>query len=228
MWNEPKLDLHAFATRRAKAISATKTKEGWDKTGICFGEFSLMHGERRKHTQERRLPTPEWALNDEGTRGIVLRFCEGYVGIRKGSGTDAERMQAIREKAKAILPNKEAQLEIALRQFHELNGAQPEVTHRDFSIQVQNRDTQVQVLRRGLPEIATSVVYLYYRLGWNSVAVAEQLKIKAPAAREWLYRMNKYARGEQPRAYRRVMPATPWPTDKMPQLFVMRLMGKTM
>jgi len=225
MWNEPKLDEHAFATRRSKAISATPTREGWDTPGISFADFGSMHVHRRK-TQERRVPTPEWALNDEGTRRIVLRFCEGYVGIRKGSGTDAERMQAIREKAKAILPNKEAQLETALRQFHELNGAQPEGTHRDFSIQVQNRDTQIQILRRGLPEIVTSVVYLYYRLGWNSTAIAEQLKLKSPAVREWLYRMSKYAKGESPRAWR-CKPQTPWPKDKVRHLFVMRLMGAT-
>src|SRR5260370_35283457 len=138
-----------------------------------------MDVERKFKAVKRRAGGPPlWSQNDTELRAVVLKFCEGYVGIRKGSGTDAERMQAIREKAKAILPNKEAQLEIALRQFHELNGAQPEGTHRDFSIQVQNRVTQIQILRRGLPEIATSVVYLYYRLGWKSTAIAEQLKLK--------------------------------------------------
>ena len=227
MWGEPSFDQNQFAGRRTKAIKATKTREGgWDTPGISFVDFGSMHVHRRK-TQERRLPAPEWALNDEGTRRVVLRFCEGHVGIRKGFGTDAERMQAIRDKAKAILPNKEAQVEIALRQFHELNGAQPEGTHRDFSIQVQNRDTQIQVLRRGLPELATAAVYLYYRLGWSSVAVAEQLKIKSPAVREWLYRMNKYAKGERVPSGKVRIPLTPWPKDKMQQLFVMRLMGKT-
>ncbi len=227
MWGEPSFDQNQFAGRRTKAVKATKTREGgWDTPGISFADFDSMHVHRRM-TQQRRLPAPQWALNDEGTRGVVLRFCEGHVGIRNGSGTDAERMQAIRDKAKAILPNKEAQLEIALRQFHELNGAQPEGTHRDFSIQVQNRDTQVQVLRRGLPELATAVVYLYYRLGWNSVAVAEQLKIKSPAVREWLFRMGKYAKGERSGSGKCRIPLTPWPKDKMQQLFVMRLTGKT-
>lgn len=228
MWGEPQFDKHAFAGRRAKAVKATKTREGWDTTGISYADFGSMHVHHREETQVRKLPTPEWANNDVGLRRAVLRFCERYVYINKPTGTDAERLQAIRDKAKAMLPSIEKRLNITLRQYHESNGGQRE-GKRDFSITVQNLDRMVQILRRGLPELVTAVMMYYYRLGWNSVKVAEELKLTPPAVREWLYRMNRREAGLKTNKGRRATVGTlPWPKETLWKLFIMRAMGMKM
>jgi hypothetical protein len=225
-WGEPSYDQHAFASHRVKAVAATPTAhEGWNTTGISFADFSNgMHVHRRKHTQERRLPCPPWSQNDVETRAAVLHYCEGYLNLRDHSGDDATRMQRIRDRVKVVLPMRERHLEIMLKQYHE-HGAQPGT--RDFAVQVQNRDRQVFILRKGLPEVITAVVYLYYRLGWNSVAVAEQLGLTSCGVREILWRLNKRMKGEKVPFGKLRLPTTPWPKEMARKLFVSRLLGRS-
>jgi hypothetical protein len=216
---QPQFDEHQFA-HRAKAVSK--------ETGIAWTDYERMHVERKFKAVKRRAGGPPlWSQNDTELRAVVLKFCERYVGIRNPSGTDAERLQAIREKAKAILPSKETLLAISMNQYHELQGLKRPTGGRDFAIQVQNRDSQVQVLRRGLPELAIAVATYSYRLGWDSPTVAQELRLRPPAVREWLYRMNKAAQGTSCPAYRN-KPIVPWPADMIRKLFVMRVMGRTL
>src|SRR6267378_7693516 len=101
MWQEPKFDENQFAGRRTrtKAVRATKTADDWESTGISFQDFGGMHIYRRK-TQDRRLPTPPWAVNDEQLCAVVLLFAEERLYIRDHTGTDQERMDRIAAESK--------------------------------------------------------------------------------------------------------------------------------
>src|SRR6266404_210399 len=105
-WQPPKFDPHQFAGRLSKAVSARYTPEGWDSTGISFNDLqSSMHVHRRQTKRERRLETPEWAVNEKMLREAILRSCERrfYIRTRKkitepSNLTDAQRLEQIREK----------------------------------------------------------------------------------------------------------------------------------
>ncbi len=170
-------------------------------------------------------------MNDKDLRRVVLTFCEGRFFVRPPAGaTDDERLKAIDEKAKKMFPIKELDLDRLLKQFNELSqdpNADKEQLRR-LAILVGNRDSVIQILKRGLPALATSVVVYSYRLGHDSTTVAEQLRLKPPMVRIWLYRMNRVAQG---------LPAsTPhgpyqhknlWPRESLRRLFEMRVLGHT-
>lgn len=62
---------------------------------------------------------------------------------------------------------------------------------RMLEIQILNLDTDlVLTARDGGAAAVAAVVYLYYRNGWDSVAVAEELGFKPPHIRQLLWRMN--------------------------------------
>jgi DNA-directed RNA polymerase specialized sigma24 family protein len=61
---------------------------------------------------------------------------------------------------------------------------------RSLEREIMNVDTDVFLATR-LPEIAAAIIYLYYRLSWNSVSIAEELGLKSPHIRQILYRLNK-------------------------------------
>ena len=50
---------------------------------------------------------------------------------------------------------------------------------RSLEREIMNVDTDV-FLATKMPEIAGAVVYLYWRLNWNSVSIAEELQLKSP------------------------------------------------
>lgn len=60
----------------------------------------------------------------------------------------------------------------------------------DLEIQIQNVDTDLVLTARGHAEMIGAVVYLFYRLGWDSVGVAEQLGLKPPHVRQVLARLH--------------------------------------
>jgi hypothetical protein len=60
----------------------------------------------------------------------------------------------------------------------------------DLEIQIQNIDTDLVLTDKGHAEMIAAIVYLYYRLGWDSVTVAEQLSLKPPHIRQVLARLH--------------------------------------
>src|SRR6266571_1109925 len=157
MWSQPQFDEHQFA-RKARMVSK--------ETHLSFQDAGRMHVERHSKEVARRLPKPEWAMNDKDLRRVVLKFCENYLYIRPPAGaTDGDRMKAIDARAKAVFPVKELELARLLKQFSELSqdpNADKELLRR-LAILVGNRDSIIQILKRGLPALATSVVVYSYR-----------------------------------------------------------------
>ena len=56
--------------------------------------------------------------------------------------------------------------------------------------QIQILDTDLVLTQRGHAEVIVAVVYLFYRMGWDSVEVAEHLSLKPPHIRQVLARMH--------------------------------------
>jgi len=233
MWGEPSFDQNQFAGRRTKAVKATQTREGWDTPGIAHADFASMHIHRRKEVA-RRLPKPEWAMNDKDLRRVVLLYCEGRLYIHPpADASDAERLKAIDARAKAVFPVKELELARLLKQYNELSqdpNADKERVRR-LAILVQNRDSIIQILKRGLPALVMSVVFQSYRLGRDSSTVAQELGIKPPMVRIWLYRMNRLAKGLSASRWRRwnlyYERKNLWPRESLRRLFEMRVLGHT-
>ena len=218
MWGEPQLDAHQFAGKRSKAVSA--------KTGIAWSDFGKMHTYGVKPVA-RRKPIPEWANNDTALCEIVLKFCEEYLYVRDHSGTGAERLQRIADASEQRLPELGKELRTRLEEFHQLTkeGTATEEQLRRFAIVIANRDSQIVMLRRGLPALVTAVITYSYRLGHDSVNVAEQLGIKPPMVRIWLWRCNRLAEGKTKGVVHRVSKTLPLPKEKLRQFFAMRAQG---
>lgn len=189
MWNQqPHFDLHQFY-KRGRIISADSR--------IAFSDYERMHTARRKVQRGRRLDAPSWATNDKELREVVLRYCERRFYLRLGNKlnevnplTNEQRLAQIRDK----------ELKWAERCRENLLGllarkkAEPNNTRLD--IDIQNADSQILIARRGVAAIAVAIVYLYYRLGWDSPEIAQELGIKPPLVRQTLARLHNAAEGK--------------------------------
>lgn len=216
-WSPANFDKHAFAGRRSHAVSI--------ESGISFSDYARMHVMRRARVQERRLPTPVWAVRDDWLRILLVTYLEERFYCKPLSGIDlATRLALARQSALYYAPRKQELLNdwlddyhaISKSQFsnltdeqvmeiflalHEVQGQLPidiEVARnyitrkklRDLEIQIQNIDTDLVLTEKGHAEVIAAVVYLYYRLGWDSVTVAEQLGLKSPHVRQVLARLH--------------------------------------
>jgi hypothetical protein len=196
-WQPPAFDKHQFAGRRSKAVSARYTPQGWETTGISFDNYRTMHSMRRERVQERRLETPTWATNDTELREVILKFCErrfyldeGHRGHVPGLSQEG-RLGRIRQIERLHAKRCERQYHEHLEKYKSL----PEERKAKFSIQLRNADMQVHLYKRGTAAMATAIVYLYYRLGYDSVTVAETLHLNSPLIRQFLARLNNAATG---------------------------------
>jgi hypothetical protein len=184
-----------------------------------------MHVARREKVQERRLPTPKWAIRDEWLRELLVTYLEERFYIHDTNCFDlSERLKIARAAAVAYEPRKRELLSAWLQDYHtistkgradlndedaiqtfaslkEIGGQLPmdaDVARsylsakklHDLEIQIQNIDTDIVLTERGHAEVIVAIVYLYYRLGWDSVTVAEQLGLKSPHVRQVLARLH--------------------------------------
>lgn len=158
-------------------------------TGIAFSDYDRMQTFTRKLAPGRRYDIPTWAVNDDQTCAVIARSMEGRAGLRMRvrEGTELERLT----KAQRILREKEPQLVARLdRLCARFVAAKKEGDEyaRYLGIQIEGIDTQLRLLDRTAETLA-SVVYLYWRCGFNSVEIGEQLGIKASHVRATTYRL---------------------------------------
>lgn len=197
-WQPPAFDKHQFAGRRSRAVSAIYRPDGWDTTGISFDNLKFMHVNRRESVQERRLDTPSWAVNNIELREVLLKFCERRFYLEAGRRahvpglSQEQRFARIRQ----IEQSNAKRWEHICREHRERYKTEPEERKAKLAIQLQNADTQVLLSRRGNMAMAAAVVYLYYRLNYDSVTVASTLRIKPPLVRQFLARLHNAASGQ--------------------------------
>ena len=181
MHNNLRFDPHQFANKRNQPVSAL--------TGIAFDDYRSMSTRTHKPSGERRLPTPEWALNDARLREVIVTYLETRAQIGTGTGTLRARLG----RAMLALRCKKPYFECDLKN---LNGyyrhRKRQRVKRSLQIEIEGLDTQIRIAEN--PALVCAIPYLYYRAQLDSVGVAEELGIKPPHVRMVLYRMNHIAK----------------------------------
>ena len=177
-------------------ISANVTADGWSSTGLDFGDFGRMCTQRRKQSGLRRLATPEWALNPEKLRPLIVRVMELRACFKYPQpGTDSERLARAQKFIDLYLPKKTATLNRMCQRFVALKK-DPTATREQLeklSRQIETMDSEICVLHkpdRGA-EILAGIVHHYYGACLDSVGVATELGIKPPAVRRTLWSMHR-------------------------------------
>lgn len=211
--------------RRPQPVSATKTLDGWISTGISYDDYAGMSLGKRKHTAERRLPTPLWAVNDPLFRRLIVRFMEERAGFRKKQkGGLRERLNRAQT---AIIGQRPRLIELCTRLCGNYvavkdYGAFPDKTEdeiarlaaavngyrtpsmyaehnraivdgkrlRDLEIEIEGLDTYLRITEHGGAGFIVAIVYLYYRVGLDSVGVGIELGLKPPHVRQTLWRLH--------------------------------------
>jgi hypothetical protein len=228
MWQEPKFDRHAF-DRRAHAVSATKTREGWDTTGLSFADFQSMKVHTRR-PQARRLPRPAWSESLEGIRAVTLNYLERRFYINTHLGTDAERIQRIQAKAVSYLPTYREVLNRLLLKHKVLDESGRTKDAEKIAVQVQVIDSTIVTVERGVVALTVAMVYSYFALGYSSVQVAEEFHVKSPCVRATIKRMcdlaPKIVDGRLPEGpHRGGGSKKKWNGERLAHLFMLRTTG---
>jgi hypothetical protein len=65
---------------------------------------------------------------------------------------------------------------------------------KQLESEIEGIDTYLRISENGGADIVAAVVYLYYRTGYDSVGVAEELGIKPPHVRQTIYRLHQTAK----------------------------------
>jgi hypothetical protein len=222
-------------SKRVRAISK--------ESGLTFNDIRRMQTYTRSLNGGKHNPIPRWAMNDLLLRKVILVYLESRIKIGcqrspvESQLTDAERLKAVRDSSLGMIFPLKCRLQGHLNQYAKLSqsGVPQNVLDR-LQRHIENFDTQIVCLERGLDVIATAVTYLSYRLQYNSVQVAETLHLKPCHVRQIINRMNKawtrisgeYPDGKYSPGGRRwgAMHAH-WPPDRLRKLFVLRASGKS-
>jgi hypothetical protein len=217
-------DKTQFANRKEYPVNARRTMEGWVTPGIAFEDYARMSTQQRKPSGERRLPTPDWSVNDTKLRDLLVAFMEERAGFRKQQkGTLSERL----ERAKLAVINQRPRLVAVLdklcneyvtlkrlglnpdssdKEWNE-SRLQPYIPccegearfvaekkrKRELEIEIEGLDTYLRYTANGGADVIAAIVFLYYRVGLDSVGVGAELSLKPPHVRQTLWRLFQTA-----------------------------------
>lgn len=167
----------------------------WQSNGISFDDYSRMQTHVRKLSASRRLDTPEWAVNQDKLRELLVVFLEDRAlsGKKRFSGTLADRLAKAQGKLIADCENLKGLLDKLCREYvavKKKNALDPRV--KKLQIEIEGLDTRIRFEGKdGGASLVLGVVYYYYRCGLDSVAVAKQLGCKPPQVRQILWRLAR-------------------------------------
>ena len=184
------MDLHfdpyQFAGRRAQPVSS--------ETHIAFEDYRRMSVSVRKLAPGRRLETPEWAVNDAKLREVIVRFMETRALLLPGNGTPLARLQRAQEALQRQICSDDNVLTSLCNRYvvSKRSGACDPATLRGMEIQIENLDTKIR-MGADCAGMILRLVHLYYRVGMDSVAVADELHLKPGHVRRTLWRLNYIA-----------------------------------
>lgn len=189
-------------------------QDTWSSPGVDFSDYTRMSTYTKKLAPNRRLATPPWALNDEMLRGIIVRFVEARANIKDRKQNVAaddlkSRLAAAQARMAERRPLMIRTLDGLCRAYVTVkNSESPEAEClRKLEVEIENYDTQLRINDDIAAKLA-GVVHLYYRMGLDSVAVAQELNLKPPHVRMMCHKMWQVAKslGYQPESvgYRKV------------------------
>lgn len=184
-----------FSSINRYPVSATFSADGPDSFGISWDDYGRMATVTHKLGAYRRVPTPQWSVNDADLRRVLCQYLEWRACIRGPQpGTEQARLQKALDVIKGKFPSRQATLGKLCKEYAALSrGAlsDDEAKRKKYlSIQIQNLDT---ILRfdANIAKIVVGVVHCYYRRGLNSVDTAAELGIKPPHVRGLLWRLHQ-------------------------------------
>ena len=194
-------------------VSATYSPEGWQSPGIAYEDYSRMSTQKRqKPGQGRYLETPEWALNNTLLKKLIVRYVENRAGFRYVQpGTDEERLARAQKALDASMEPRAAVLKNLCRELIALKKAVPidRARIRSLEQQIENIDTTL-VSNRNVALLVAGVVYRYFRLGEDSVAVAQAMGCKPPHCRQIIWRLRRtWERLQKPQVVKTTQPWKP-------------------
>ena len=166
--------LGALVAAAAFLLAVTRVEDPDTWTHLALGRLMI---------EMRGLPVRE----------VLVFYLERRFCVRERMGTLQDRIARCRAKADFQLMRKRAKLQEMIESFRELSRL-PETKPsalRLRELQIMNLDTDLFLAEKGYAETAAAIIYLYYRLSWNSVSIAEELGVKPPHIRQILYRLNR-------------------------------------
>lgn len=187
------LDPYQFADpiRLQRPVSVRYRGNGeWDATGLDFGAYNFMQTSKRKQSGERRLATPEWAMNDSLLAAVVIRYLELRANLlRQQPGDLTERLTRVSERLKK---QTERQLAVIDKLCSEYVACADPSRRNLLMTEIQNLDTTVRVDRE--PWVIPVIVKAYYRECCDSVGCGERVGFSSPHVRQILYRLGTVAK----------------------------------
>src|SRR5205823_8733170 len=150
-----------------------------------------MHSITRKLHGERRLPTPEWATNDAKLRRLLIRFLEGILRPHYEE-SDAARLARVDKHQRDNESKLQTTLTNLCREYTALKGAEVNFPRqRQLQTLIQGVDTQIR-LQSNRAGLVARIVYLYYRVGYDSVGTSEAIGgINPVLVRRVLFQLRK-------------------------------------
>ncbi|HEV2521984.1 MAG TPA: hypothetical protein VGT24_06345 [Candidatus Acidoferrales bacterium] len=205
--NDPRFDPWQFY-KRSRPVTATR-KISWDD--YLWG----MHCYTRKQSGERRLPTPQWALNNELLQQVLTEFMERRACVRNPNFSLRERLALAIEGVKKQRPYYQATVD---RLSGEFRQCKDEARRAELQQEIESLDTFLRMIaNNGGAGTIAAVVYLYHRRKLDSVGVATELGLKSPHVRMLLYRLARCWKSIQnPKPARLYVPRAPKPKALKP------------
>ncbi|MGH9737329.1 MAG: hypothetical protein ACRD4X_01925 [Candidatus Acidiferrales bacterium] len=175
-----------------------KTRAVSQETRIAWADYGRMHIGGKSQRNGKRDASPAWAFDDTVLRELITLFCERRVFLRWGASYAAppgtshvERLRFAQAKEMERLAIKRQWLDRMIDEHHRAtHNGESAKRIADLEREIQNLDSDLVLTQRGIPTVVVGIVYYYFRLGMNSVEVAEQLQLRPPHVRIIVYRLK--------------------------------------
>lgn len=166
----------------------------WENNGFDFGDYTRCSTQTKKKLEShRRLPAPDWALNPEKLRALLVRQMELRAGFKHPQpGTELERLRRAQASIAHRIPEHEETLTGLCKRLVALK-ANPQTNVRRLAVNIEGLDSFLLLARkpdRGAGALAR-IAILYFSNGLDSVAVAAEVGMKPPAVRAQIFRMRQ-------------------------------------
>ena len=174
----------------------------FDGEGIAHSESRLAFEDCRnvnvtshKLAPCRRNRAPEWALNPNLLRNLIVIFWENRAGIRgeaspEPNGNARTRLATAQMMMEKSVPALKGTLAKLCQEFTQCSDP---VRKRVLSREIKTFDNRLVWIQRG-PGLALYVVRLYYNLGYSSAQISDEIgpNICSPVhARQLIHRLGR-------------------------------------
>jgi hypothetical protein len=162
---------------------------------------------------------------------VILTYLERRYYIKRPTGSPAERLAAVREKAVDYILPLQCELQRHLNRYAMATGKEKE----QLAIEIRVSSTDLACMERGVDKVVAAVVYHSWLLGQTSIEVAEALGLQPPHVRQMISRLHRawfMLSGERPASRYDAGGTcegmtTRWSPDKLRTLFARRASGQT-